>query len=309
MARRVTNKAGVCKCGHETRYWHDPETGQCMYGRAWKGHRASTTGSCSCVRKTKGKKTVKTKTTTQTVTVDGVRVLSALDQIIAGLTTLREEVARAKKKGGLFTSLITDVEKNGPLTETILAPAVSPQRVPRGTAVTDIYAGPAAVPPDDANPDDMSRMVRTMLTALAQHPHGLTKAQILIHTEYRVSGSTTQAFATLTRTGWAISHAPNALKITPVGLAALGPFDKLPTGEKFRAHLLNGSKLKTMDKKILSVVCDSYPAPIAKGDVLDIARYATSGSTTESFARLVRFGYVRSAGANRLRASEELFGS
>ena len=94
------NKAGVCPCGHEIRYWHDPETGQCMAGRAWKGHAANPHGACTCVRKVKGKTmngATRTKATTRTVTVDGDKVLGALDQIIEGLQTIRAEVARGKE--------------------------------------------------------------------------------------------------------------------------------------------------------------------------------------------------------------------
>ena len=102
MARK---KPGICGCQHEIGYWHDKETGRCMYGSGVNGAGEphppkSIAGGCPCVRKVKAKekRAMKgtTKTTTRTITVDGARVLDALDQIIGGLQIIRAEVARGK---------------------------------------------------------------------------------------------------------------------------------------------------------------------------------------------------------------------
>jgi hypothetical protein len=48
----------------------------------------------------------------------------------------------------------------------------------------------------------LKTMHRAMLTALAQHPGGLTKRQVLIHTSYAASGPVSTAFADLSRAGY-----------------------------------------------------------------------------------------------------------
>jgi hypothetical protein len=155
----------------------------------------------------------------------------------------------------------------------------------------------------DGAPD---RMQRAMLTALAQHPEGLTKAQILLHTSYASSGPTSNAFAVLIRNGWATGDR-SSMRITQAGIAALGDFEPLPVGDELREQLLSGSKLSQMERAILTVICDAFPEQIGKGEILERAKYASSGPTSNAFARLVRYGYVQAVGRGALRATERLF--
>jgi hypothetical protein len=90
------------------------------------------------------------------------------------------------------------------------------------------------------------------------------------------------------------------------GRDALGQFEPLPEGDAMRAHLLNGSKLSTMEKALLRAVFNAYPEAISKGQCREQAGYADSGPVSSAFARLVRYGYVKPLGRD-LRASEELF--
>lgn len=150
-------------------------------------------------------------------------------------------------------------------------------------------------------------MHRAMLTALAQHPDGLTKKQIHVHTGYASSGSTSAAFADLAREGWATASG-YALKITIAGLTALGAYDPLPLGDALREWLLAGDKLSTMEKALLEKICDVYPSTITKGTVLEKTGYASSGSTSAAFAKLVAYNYAIPQGASVLKAAEELFG-
>lgn len=149
-------------------------------------------------------------------------------------------------------------------------------------------------------------MPRAMLTALAQHPDGLTKRQILIHTGYRASGPVSSCFADLVREGWVGANG-NRLTITDTGLQALGPFDPLPTGEALREHLLAGDKCSTMEKAMLRVLFEAYPDPVTKGRILEEAGYKASGPVSSAFARLVALGYAEQSGRSELRASEDLF--
>ncbi len=149
-------------------------------------------------------------------------------------------------------------------------------------------------------------MPRAMLTALAQHPDGLAKRQMLIHTGYRSSGPVSTCFAELAREGW-VESSGSLLRITSAGLAALGPFDPLPTGAALREHLLAGDKCSTMEKAILRVLFDAYPAAATKGRILEASGYKSSGPVSSAFARLVALGYAVQSGRSELRASEDLF--
>lgn len=157
-----------------------------------------------------------------------------------------------------------------------------------------------------ASDGNLSRMHRAMLIALAQHPGGLTKKQIHVHTGYASSGSTSAAFADLARDGWAVGDA-NRLRITDAGLTALGDFEPLPIGDDLRAWLLAGDKLSTMEKALLKQIAAAYPEPIAKGSVLEKTGYASSGSTSAAFAKLVAYNYAIPQGTSMLKAAEELF--
>lgn len=150
-------------------------------------------------------------------------------------------------------------------------------------------------------------MPRAMLTALAQHPDGLTKGQVLVHTGYRSSGPVSACFAELARAGWMESVNGGKVRITSGGIAALGHYDPLPTGAALREHLLNGNKLSGMEKAMLRVLFDTYPEPIAKGTILERTGYASSGPTSAAFARLVALGYAEQRERGHLRAADEFF--
>jgi hypothetical protein len=153
----------------------------------------------------------------------------------------------------------------------------------------------------------MKPMPRAILTALAQHPHGLTKGQILVHTTYRSSGPVSKCFAELARNGWTETTLGKVC-ITDIGLAALGSYEPLPMGDALRDHLLNGSKLSPMEKKMLRATFDAYPSAIGKGRILEQTGYASSGPVSKAFARLTAMGYVTKDGRGALRASDDLFG-
>jgi hypothetical protein len=149
-------------------------------------------------------------------------------------------------------------------------------------------------------------MPRAMLTALAQHPEGLTKGQVLIHTGYRSSGPVSTCFAELARNGWT-ELSGSKLTITAEGLKALGSFTPLPVGAELRDFLLTSDKTSQMEKKMLGVLFETYPDPIAKGEILKRTGYASSGPVSSAFARLVNLGYANQADRGALKAADELF--
>ena len=147
-------------------------------------------------------------------------------------------------------------------------------------------------------------MESALLTALAQHPRGLTKAQVLVHTGYASSGPVSKTFAAMARNGWT-SNDGHFLQIAPTGLEALGPFTPLPLGAALREHVLAGSS--TMEAAILRVLFGAYPNSTTKGEILAQTGYKSSGPVSKAFARLVRLGYAKPTGTSRLKAAEEFF--
>jgi hypothetical protein len=180
--------------------------------------------------------------------------------------------------------------------------------VPKVAATVHQMPAPASARRATPRPlnGNLKPMHRAMLIALAQHPDGLTKKQIHVHTGYASSGSTSAAFADLAREQWVTTDG-NRLTLTPTGGQVLGDFDPLPVGDALRQWLLSGDKLSTMEKALLARIAHAYPEAIQKHRVLDGAQYASSGSTSAAFAKLVAYGYAIPQGHSMLKAAEELF--
>jgi hypothetical protein len=185
------------------------------------------------------------------------------------------------------------------------APAPLPVRLTRAT-VDDVSRMAAAVRAREAGGDDMGPMRRRMLSALAQHPAGLTKRQVLIHADYRSSGATSGTFAALAREGLVAAEA-GLVRITDVGLGVLGPFEPLPTGAAFREHLLTGPKLGPMEKAFLKALFDGYPRGASKKAVLEATGYRSSGATSGVFAKFRALGWAVPDGGGGIRAADEFY--
>lgn len=184
-------------------------------------------------------------------------------------------------------------------------PRPSPARpLPTSMPVRSARVARAAAAPSATSSNGLTRMENVMLTALAQHPRGLTKAQVLVHSGYASSGPVSKAFAALARNGWT-SHEGSSLRITAAGLDALGPFTPLPVGAALREHVLG--ETSTMVGAILRVLFEVYPESITKGEILSRTGYRSSGPVSKAFARLVRLAYAKATGPSRLRAADEFF--
>jgi len=151
------------------------------------------------------------------------------------------------------------------------------------------------------------RMPRAILTALAQHQRkGLSKGQILVHTGYRSSGPVSKCFAEILRQNWVNTGAGGLLHITEHGLAALGAYDRLPEGAELREHILK-HRCSTMESAMMKALFEAYPKALAKGEILRITGYASSGPVSKAFAKLVALGYADKWAQGHLRASGDLF--
>lgn len=151
-------------------------------------------------------------------------------------------------------------------------------------------------------PQGMSKMARTILTAVAQHTHrgGLTKRQITTVTGYASSGHLSRTFAEIEREGWTRG---NPLHITSTGLKALGPYEPLPEGRALLQKLINDEAgLPLMQRQLLAAVARAPGS--GKGQILADCGYKSSGHASRSFASLTRVGYIEVRGGKVFPSKE-----
>lgn len=164
---------------------------------------------------------------------------------------------------------------------------------------------PLSVVRSDGTFEPLTKMEHRMLRCLAQHPDGKTKAELRLHCGYAESGPVSKCFAKLLAEGWA-ELVGNSFRICAAGRGVLGDFEPLPTGDALFDHLIAGSQLSGMEKKILSAIHDAYPSTISKQHAR--GAYAESGPVSRAFARLIAYGYALPLGAGTLKLAEELYG-
>jgi hypothetical protein len=155
-------------------------------------------------------------------------------------------------------------------------------------------SGPAADDMRIATAKGVKKHVVAILTALAQHPDGLTREQTLILAGYQPSGDISTAFAGLLEHGWIVEVGPG-LQITSAGAAALGPFEPLPTGEALRTHLLSSGRLNSAERKLLAAFFafrDTTDHSATRAEVHQQAGLKPSGDTSTAIAKFLKLGWV-----------------
>lgn len=143
---------------------------------------------------------------------------------------------------------------------------------------------------------------RKILTAIAQHPKGVTREQLTVLTGYKRSSRTT--YLQRLRSAGLIEQDGDRLIATPAGRAELGPdFEKLPTGRALLAHHLE--TLPGGERLVLDAVARQYPEPITHHTLRAITGYQRSSLGT--YLQRLRARQLVSTDRGAVRASEELF--
>lgn len=222
------------------------------------------------------------------------------------LKSIRERDGLIDSLKGRMTKAADLLHVNGEATLKTEAPAKA--FTSQGKTYTTV-APKTVYQPRQENPQSggLSRMERAFLTVLAQHPDGLTKRQILTHTDYASSGPVSTLFAKMVRDGWVDEPAASSLRITPAGLTALGPFEPLPKGAELRELRLSSPKLSPMEKAILGCLFGNYPNGITKREILGATGYKSSGPVSTTFAKFVRLGWAQQHGRSALKAADVFF--
>lgn len=142
---------------------------------------------------------------------------------------------------------------------------------------------------------------RTVLTAIAQHPRGVTREQLTVLTGYK--RSTRDAYLQRMREKFLITPVPNSdrIEVTPEGKDALGAdFQPLPTGEALQQHWL--AKLPEGESRILGQLCAAYPDTVGRDEIGHVHGYARSSRDAylqrlkaRQLVTIVDRGFVRAA--------------
>jgi hypothetical protein len=174
-------------------------------------------------------------------------------------------------------------------------------------------AGPAATPKPTPTPPPaggagpgvkLPRAQQAVLAALAPYaPRPRSKRQIGMLAGYSSKGGGFNNALSALRTAGHITGTGEAISITDEGLAALGEYTPLPTGEALQAHWLN--QLGRAERLILEALIAAWPGSLTKEDVAERADYAPNGGGfNNALSRLRTLELI--TGRGELRAIDDL---
>jgi hypothetical protein len=173
----------------------------------------------------------------------------------------------------------------------LVSPPTRPQRGPRPAAADASAAGATGLPKGE----------QVVLTAIAQHPDGVTREQLTVLTGYK--RSTRDAYIQRMRERGVIESDGDRILATDAGFAALGPsFEPLPTGSALADHWLQ--KLPEGESRILRILLDRAPGFVERDKLSELTGYARS-SRDAYLQRLSARQLIRSE-RGAARASENL---
>lgn len=178
--------------------------------------------------------------------------------------------------------------------------AVAPlrQTEPRAAAVVRQVRQRPAV----SNGGDLGKGERTILTVLAQYPHGKSKRAIGTLSGYSSSGGSFAAYLSRLRSKGLIEGS-DPIVINDAGLSALGEFEPIPRGEDLQAFWL--SRLGKGEAAILRVLLDHHGSDLSREEVARLAGYEASGGSFAAYLSRLRTKEV--IDAREMRASEAFF--
>jgi hypothetical protein len=221
-----------------------------------------------------------------------------VERLPAGsLEAMRVVVAHADKTLEALHGLQDAMEKvaTAPAPPGEIAP-----RAPRPAAAPKAAPTPALRPAPPASDVALGKGERAVLTAVAQHGP-VTREQLTVLLGYKK----TSRNAYLQRLAGLVEQVtPGRFRITPEGEAALGDYERLPTGAALRGWWLG--KLGGGEQTILGLLIDAYPAGLDRESIGEDAGYQRS-SRNAYIQRLRARGLVVVAGAT-VTASPTLFG-
>ncbi len=182
------------------------------------------------------------------------------------------------------------------------APSATPGELSGAANARSVPRSPGGAPPDSSvslGPTD-----RAVLATLASFPEGRTQKQVAILSGYSAkSGGFFGSLAKLRRYELIVGSAGD-IRITDTGLAALGPYDPLPTGRALIDYWI--AKLPRAEGVILRALIEAGPDGLSQEDLGARTGYSTtSGGFFGALAKLRALQLI-GGGRGGLRAAQEL---
>lgn len=156
-----------------------------------------------------------------------------------------------------------------------VAPGVTVEEVTRATSPAPMARGsgepqtrgtftrPAArLPVKGPGDSDLPAGERKVLVAVIQND-GADREQLTVLTGFRKS--TRDAYLQRLQSRGYVRVNGRQIEFTAEGEAAVGDYERLPTGDRLREYWLN--RLPEGEAKILTIVCHAYPKAIARDDI------------------------------------------
>lgn len=226
-------------------------------------------------------------------------------EFIELLRPVLESGSRLAAHGALVDELINDTEElRAGLTDVDddvnLIDAGDSAPVPAATPRAPRPRAPAA----RSNGTGLTAGEAKILTAVAQHPTGVTREQFSVLTQYKRSSRDT--YLQKLRAKGLVSIEFGQIRVTDAGHEALGPdFEPLPTGDALRAHWFGS--LPQGERAVLEVVSAAYPDSITRNDISEATGYKRSSRDTY-LQKLAARRLISKVERGSVRASNQLFG-
>jgi hypothetical protein len=145
---------------------------------------------------------------------------------------------------------------------------------PTGTSVAALAR--ALTRPPATNGEAMPIGERKILTAAAQYPNGVTREQLSFLAGYKSSARDT--YVSRLRTKGFVNVENGSVIATEDGVAALGDFEALPTGDALRDYWM--ARLPPGELRILEALVNAYPGSLTRDQISDVVDYKSSARDT-----------------------------
>ncbi len=179
------------------------------------------------------------------------------------------------------------------LSELIRAPSAIPVELPPPPPRVTLEIGSAVV----------GRGEHTVLTAIAQHPGGAKRQQLVALCGYKKS-TRDLYLQRLRGKGFIEQTADGRFVATGAGVGLLGPrFERLPVGAALREHWLN--RLPEGEGRVLSELASAYPRSLTREQIS--ARTGYKKSTRDLYLQRLASRELASVSAGEITARAELF--
>lgn len=217
----------------------------------------------------------------------------ALKKVEAVLDKLAKVPAPASINGRAYTAPV-GIRGNAPVSE---RPIQKPQQNARTVQKSEYHDGGTPI----------GKVHRAFLTVLANRQGKSTsRNQLAVFSGYSAKSRHVDNTISACRTAGWLDGSSNALRITDAGLAALGPFDALPSGDDLRAYWIR--EAGAAPGAMLKALADVYPRTLSRDEVAEASNYSVQSRHVDNSLSYLRTLELIEGDRSALRASEELFG-